>query len=105
MFQPTSFEDALDIVSRLRARASTTISLEKMRKLDAGRLVDFVTGASAAIDGNFHKLTDYVYLFCPANMRIVAPIKEISTSKLGSSPLDFLFSSSAIENGGPRTKN
>ena len=95
MFAPVSFEEALDIVECLRSRASTTVCLDKMRKMDAGRLVDFVSGASAAIDGDFHKLSDQVYLFCPSNVKIVAPGKQ-EVGKTSNSPLDYLFSGSAL---------
>lgn len=76
IFTPVSFEEALEIVECLRGRAATTISLENMKKMDAGRLVDFVAGASAALDGDFHKLSEQVYLFCPSNIKITAARKE-----------------------------
>ncbi len=76
IFCPQSFEEALDIVECLRGRAATTISLENLKKLDASRLVDFVAGASAALDGDFHKLSEQVYLFCPSNIKITAPGKS-----------------------------
>lgn len=72
MFQPVTFEEALDIVGALRGRSATTISLEKLKKNDANRLVDFVAGASAALDGDFHKMTEQVFVFCPANIKIIA---------------------------------
>jgi len=72
VFSPVSFEEAIDIVECLRCRAATTISLENMKKLDASRLVDFVAGASAALDGDFHKLSEQVYIFCPSNIKITA---------------------------------
>lgn len=75
MFEPMSFEDALEIVEALRSRNATTISLDKLPKTDANRLIDFVAGASAALDGDFHKMTEQVFLFCPANIRIVGPSK------------------------------
>ncbi len=100
VFTPMSFEEALDIVECLRGRAATTISLENMKKIDANRLVDFVAGASAALDGDFHKLSEQVYLFCPSNIKITAPGKEFektSASALGATALgglgalDFLY--------------
>jgi cell division inhibitor SepF len=92
MFTPNNFEEALEIVECLRSRASTTICLEKMKKIDAARLVDFVSGASAAIDGDFKKLSDQVYLFCPANMKIIVPAKMAKAEPLKGSggALDFL---------------
>lgn len=95
MFNPVTFEEALNIVDCLRTRASATISLENMRKADADRLVDFVSGASAAIDGDFHKLNDNVYLFCPSNMRIIAPGDTAKTASHGG-PLDYLFPEGSV---------
>lgn len=97
MFQPSTFEEALDVVESLRSRHATTISLEKLKKIDANRLVDFVAGASAALDGDFHKMTEQVFLFCPATIKIVAPDKHASTAaRVGSTgfSLDGIFAGS-----------
>jgi FtsZ-interacting cell division protein YlmF len=91
IFNPVTFDEALDIVSCLRGRAATTISLDKMKRTDAGRLVDFVSGASAALDGDFHKLTEQVYIFCPANIKIVAPTQPVATTGTKSGAFDFLL--------------
>lgn len=84
MFNPVSFEEALDIVEALRSRHATTISLDKLKKTDANRLVDFVAGASAALDGDFHKMTEQVFVFCPANIKIINSCKQQSTAAAGS---------------------
>lgn len=107
MFTPLSFDDALDIVECLRSRASITLCLEKMRKIDAVRLVDFITGASAAIDGDSHRLSEQVYLFCPSNVKITVPAAAV-TAKATTSPLDFLYSEGTFGKGnssGLWTKN
>ncbi|MBK9143118.1 MAG: cell division protein SepF [Candidatus Melainabacteria bacterium] len=96
IFSPVSFEEALEIVECLRGRAATTISLENMKKMDASRLVDFVAGASAALDGDFHKLSDQVYIFCPSNIKITADAKEEKEASQTTIPddigaLDFLY--------------
>jgi len=90
-FMPKSFDEALDIVESLRARAAATITLDNMRKVDASRLVDFVAGASTALQGNFHKLSEQVYLFCPANIKISVPGKIPNKGMDGTGPLDFLY--------------
>ncbi len=97
MFKPVSFDEALEIVEALRSRNATTISLDKLPKSDANRLIDFVAGASAALDGDFHKMTEQVFLFCPANIRIVGPAKAApalstpSRSNSSTLSLDTLF--------------
>jgi FtsZ-interacting cell division protein YlmF len=115
IFCPSSFEEALDIVECLRSRSATTISLENLKKLDASRLVDFVAGASAALDGDFHKLSEQVYLFCPSNIKITAPGKGTTgatagvtgvpgipgiTGTIGSTgELDFLYPNATTSSG------
>jgi cell division inhibitor SepF len=96
IFSPVSFDEALDIVECLRGRAATTISLDNMKKWDASRLVDFVAGASAALDGDFHKLSDQVYLFCPSNIKITPPVASLTKSAVtqGLNSLDFLYPNS-----------
>jgi len=93
IFNPITFDEALDIVECLRGRAATTITLDNMKKVDAHRLVDFVAGASSALQGNFHKLSDQVYLFCPANIKISVPTKGAAAPNFPdlSKPLDFLY--------------
>lgn len=92
-FNPTAFDEALDIVECLRGRAATTITLDNMKKVDAHRLVDFVAGASTALQGNFHKLSEQVYLFCPANIKISVPAKVTNAPTFPelTKPLDFLY--------------
>lgn len=91
MFSPTTFEEALDIVACLRSRAATTICLDKMRKVDAVRLVDFITGASSALDGDFQKMSESVYLFCPSNIRIMTREDKVAGTKSTTSALDYLY--------------
>ncbi len=93
VFNPITFDEALDIVECLRGRAATTITLDNMKKVDAHRLVDFVAGASSALQGNFHKLSEQVYLFCPANIKISVPTKVTGNPTFPelNKPLDFLY--------------
>src|ERR1700721_2110770 len=93
IFNPITFDEALDIVECLRGRAATTITLENMKKVDAHRLVDFVAGASSALQGNFYKLSEKEYLFSPANIKISVPSKTTNAPTFPelSKPLDFLY--------------
>jgi len=95
VFTPNTFDEALDIVECLRARAATTVTLDNMKKHDAKRLVDFVAGASAALSGNFHKLSEQVYVFCPSNIKISSTSASVTpTAGAAHMPsLDFLYNS------------
>jgi cell division inhibitor SepF len=95
MFQPVTFEEALDVVESLRSRHATTISLEKLKKTDASRLIDFVAGASAALDGDFHKMTEQVFVFCPANIKIINSAKAAPQQQPTSSSLTRALANSS----------
>lgn len=103
MFSPVTFDEAIDIVECLRSRAAITLCLENMRKVDASRLVDFVSGASAAIDGDFHKLSEHVYLFCPSNVRIT--VSDKTPAKGSNGALDFLYSEGSLNAKGSSSGN
>lgn len=103
MFSPVTFDEAIDIVECLRSRAAITLCLEKMRKVDASRLVDFVSGASAAIDGDFHKLSENVYLFCPSNVRIT--VSDKTPAKGSNGALDYLYSEGSLNPKGTLSGN
>jgi hypothetical protein len=58
------------------------------------------------LNGDFHKLSEQVYLFCPSNIKITAPGKQVEPKFTGSfdapGTLDFLYPSpSAIDPGAP----
>ncbi len=91
IFNPLTFDEALDIVECLRDRGATTICLESMKKFDANRLVDFVAGASKALDGDFHKLSDQVYLFSPSNIKITAQKDIAKTNDDLTTGFDFIY--------------
>ncbi|MBX9693088.1 MAG: cell division protein SepF, partial [Cyanobacteria bacterium] len=95
MFSPVTFEEALEVVEALRSRHATTISLDKLKKTDSNRLVDFVAGASAALDGDFHKMTESVYVFCPANIKIINSTKQQAASSAAGSLTRALANTSA----------
>lgn len=101
MFNPVSFEEALDIVESLRSRHTATICLDKMKKLDASRLIDFVAGASAALDGDFVKMTEQVIIFAPSSMKLVQDnTRQVATS--GSASDVSALSSVSFDNLFPR---
>lgn len=69
--EPKSFDEAATIVESLRAIKSVIINLINMIDKDqAQRLVDFVAGATYAIDGHQQKIGDGIFIFTPRNILI-----------------------------------
>ena len=70
--EPRSFDDALAVVEALRNRRAVIINLTGLDTDQAQRLIDFVSGATHAIDGNQERVGEGIFLFTPSNVTINA---------------------------------
>jgi cell division inhibitor SepF len=78
VIEPRSYDEALEIVDHLRQRKSVLLNLHMIDKEQSQRIVDFLAGATHAIDGHQQRIGEGVFLFAPANVQINA---ESSSSK------------------------
>lgn len=67
---PRSFEEALDIVNNLRERKSVILNLHMLDAEQSQRIVDFLSGATHALDGHQQRIGEGVFLFTPNNIAI-----------------------------------
>jgi cell division inhibitor SepF len=74
--EPTCFEDAKRVVDHLKSRKPVVVNMESTAEDVAQRIIDFVSGASFATDGNTQKVGQGIFLFTPNNVDIAAEIKE-----------------------------
>lgn len=65
-----SFEDVQRAVDGLRDGIQQIVNLEQTATDMATRLIDFLNGATYAIDGSVEKIGEYVYLFTPSNVTV-----------------------------------
>lgn len=70
VIEPKSFEEALEVVNNLRTRKSLILNLHLLDADQSQRVVDFVSGATHAIDGHQQKVGDGVFVFTPNNINI-----------------------------------
>ena len=68
--EPKTFEESLEAVNNLRCRKSLILNLHLLDADQCQRVVDFVSGATHAIDGHQQKVGDGVFLFTPKNINI-----------------------------------
>ena len=68
--QVLSLADAKDAADRLKAHQSVILNLENTDDATAGRVVDFVSGVTYAVDGYYQKVGDKVFLFTPESTQI-----------------------------------
>ena len=78
VIEPRTFNEAMDIVEDLRGRRSVLLNLHLLDNETSQRIVDFLSGATHAIDGHQQRIGDGVFLFAPATVTIMA---ESSSSK------------------------
>jgi FtsZ-interacting cell division protein YlmF len=78
VIEPRTFEESLEIVEHLRSRKSVLLNLHLLDNEQSQRIVDFLSGATHAIDGHQQRIGDGVFLFAPATVVISA---ESTSSK------------------------
>ena len=79
--KPTSFEQANDIIAQLKRKNSVVINLEYVSKEVGRRIVDVVSGAVEALDGNIEKVSNSIFVVAPYNYDIV---NEVTREKIES---------------------
>ncbi|MBD5402403.1 cell division protein SepF [bacterium] len=70
--EPRSFDDAAVIVQHLKDRKIVMLNLHLLDKEQSQRTIDFVCGASQALNGNPKKVGDLVFVFAPSNVTLSA---------------------------------
>jgi len=76
VLQPESFEDARDIANHLKSKKPVVMNLESVERDVARRIVDFLSGAVYALDGNIQKVSNGIFLIAPYNVGIMGDFKD-----------------------------
>ena len=70
VIEPTSFNDSLEIAKNLSERKTVVLNLEMLENESSQRIVDFLSGATFALDGHQQKIGEGVFIFTPKNVNI-----------------------------------
>lgn len=70
IIQPTSFEDSQEICNTLLEAKPVVVNLEGFDPDDAQRIMDFISGCIYAINGKYHQISKYIFIFTPENVDI-----------------------------------
>lgn len=74
--QPESFEDSKEIADHLKTKKPIVVNLEKIDSDVAKKIINFLSGAVYALDGNIQKISSGIFLIVPYNMGIMGDFKE-----------------------------
>ena len=76
VIQPESFEEAKDIAIHLKSKKPVVMNLEMVDRDVQRRIVDFLSGAVFALDGNIQKVSNGIFLIAPYNVGIMGDFKD-----------------------------
>lgn len=74
--EPRSYEDSIAIVKHLKDRKTVVLNLHLLDKEQALRVVDFLCGATYALNGSQQKIGDSVFIFTPVNVALSAEAQK-----------------------------
>ena len=80
--QPLEYENCKEITNHLKAKKPVVVNLERLDKVTAKKVVDFLSGAVYALDGKMRKVSNGIIVVVPNNMDIMGSIDEELTSSL-----------------------
>jgi cell division inhibitor SepF len=72
--KPYEFAEAQQIVEHIKARKPVLVNLEETDMSEARRLVDFISGATFALDGNMQKVSQQIFVFAPSQVEVNAQV-------------------------------
>ncbi|MEG0792898.1 MAG: cell division protein SepF, partial [Lachnospiraceae bacterium] len=70
VIKPTSVDDSREITETLLSSRTVILNLEGLDLEIAQRIIDFISGAAFAINGNLQKISNYIFLVTPTNVDI-----------------------------------
>lgn len=69
-FQPKSYSEAPEIAASFRQGLPVVVNIGAMSEVEAKRILDFMVGLSAGLEGNIGRVTQKVYIVSPTNIPI-----------------------------------
>ncbi|MGN0006307.1 MAG: cell division protein SepF [Candidatus Gastranaerophilaceae bacterium] len=79
--EPRSYSESVEFVKYLRDKKSIIVNLNFLDAANACRLVDFLCGATHALNGNQHKISENVFIFTPVEVSLSAEPQNNKTVK------------------------
>lgn len=76
IYQPSSFDHTSEICDNLKQRKPIIVNLENVDGELARRILDFMSGAVYALDGNLNKISGGIFLAAPSNVEISDNLKQ-----------------------------
>ncbi|MDS3907915.1 cell division protein SepF [Staphylococcus hominis] len=76
LFEPRVFSDTQDIADELKNRRATLVNLQRIDKVSAKRIIDFLSGTVYAIGGDIQRVGADIFLCTPDNIEVAGSITD-----------------------------
>ncbi|MCR5452738.1 MAG: cell division protein SepF [Lachnospiraceae bacterium] len=77
VIKPSSFEDVREITDTLLANRTVILNMEGLDMALAQRIIDFISGACYAIEGNLQKVSNFIFILTPHSVDISGDIQSL----------------------------
>lgn len=76
VYRPSSFEDTQKIIDNVKAQRPVIVNLDALDVDEAQRSLDFISGASYALNGTVFKVASSIFVLAPYNIDITGNIQN-----------------------------
>lgn len=76
-FTMVKYEVTGEICSYIKMRKPVVVNMERLEKASAQRALDYLTGATFALDGTVEKIAENIFIFSPEHISISTVSEEI----------------------------
>ncbi|NLK21005.1 MAG: cell division protein SepF [Epulopiscium sp.] len=73
---PETYDEAQEICDHIKLKKPVIINLEEMDNRTAQRVMDFLSGACYALDGEVQRVSNNIFIIAPENVDIAGSFKE-----------------------------
>ncbi|MEG1804835.1 MAG: cell division protein SepF [Clostridia bacterium] len=72
IFTPKSYDDVQEAIDMLKDDKSIIVYLMKLKPDEAQRVLDLLSGAVFALDGQFFVIQQDIYMLTPSNVNLIS---------------------------------
>lgn len=77
LYEPRTYDETQDIADNLKNHRPVVVNLQRIRRDQGIRVIDFLSGTVYALGGNIQKLGPHIFICTPANVDIQGTITEL----------------------------
>ncbi len=88
IYKPVSYEDTQSIIDHLKEKKPIIVNLDELDTDVAQRILDFVSGAVYALNGNIRKAARNIFVVAPYNVDVSTNTAEAAADEFGFSYLE-----------------